>query len=173
VSGRRIFDEVVRTDPEPSRGEDSFTFLNRVASPYWERVRTFVDDAFSAYPAAHAPDLRSRFRDRRWPVHVGAWWELYLFTLFRALGLRADVHPELASVDSPPDFQLWVDSQQVLVEARYVTAGLVADDRTVGRDDLDHWAACHALASQLHGSRPDYSARIVAAAAGARQQGRA
>jgi hypothetical protein len=72
VSAKGIFDEITRTDPEPSRGEDSFTFLNRAATPYWERVRAFVEEAFRAYPGRHAADLRGRFRDRRWPVHVGA-----------------------------------------------------------------------------------------------------
>lgn len=130
-----MFDDIVRTDPEPSRGEDSFTFLNRAATPYWERVRTFVDEAFSEYPEEHSPDLRGRFRDRRWSVHVGAWWELYLFTLFRSLGAHVEVHPELPGVDSRPDFRLRFEHENVLVEARHVAAGLVSGERSVGRDD--------------------------------------
>jgi hypothetical protein len=76
----RIFDTVVRTDPDPAREEDSFTFLNRVATPYWERVRTFVEEVFAEYPQQHADDLRARFRSRQWSAHAGAWWELYLPT---------------------------------------------------------------------------------------------
>jgi hypothetical protein len=135
VAARRIFDDLIRTDPEPSRGEDSFSFLNRAATPFWERVRRFVDEAFGEYPAEHARDLRARFRDRRWPVHVGAWWELYLFTLFRALGAEVQVHPNLPGVASRPDFRLRIAGATIIVEARYVAAGLVPGERGVGRDD--------------------------------------
>jgi hypothetical protein len=131
---RRIFDDVARFDPEPSRGEDSFSFLNRVASPYWERVRAFIDSAFELYPVADAADLRARFRDRRWPIHIGAWWELYLFTMFRALGGRVEIHPELPDVTARPDFRIDVADSTFLVEARYLTAGLGSDERN-GHDD--------------------------------------
>ena len=36
----RIFDDVARVDVRPAHEEDSFTFLNRVATPYWTRCAT-------------------------------------------------------------------------------------------------------------------------------------
>ena len=69
---KQIFDDVVRTDASPAHEEDSFTFLNRVATPYWARVRDFVDEIFATYPEEHAEELRMRFRSRRWPDHIGA-----------------------------------------------------------------------------------------------------
>jgi hypothetical protein len=131
---KTLFDDIVRTDPEPSRGEDSFAFLNRVATPYWERVRAFAERAFSAYPEEHAADLRGRFRDRRWPEHAGAWWELYLFTLFRSLGFEVEVHPRLSAVSTRPDFRVGTGAESFLVEARHVAAGL-RSGRGVGRDE--------------------------------------
>jgi hypothetical protein len=83
-----IFDDVVRTDASPAHEEDSFTFLNRTATPYWARVRDFVEDTFASYPEEHAEEIRVRFRSRRWPEHIGAWWELYLYRLFRSLGFE-------------------------------------------------------------------------------------
>jgi hypothetical protein len=63
-----IFDLIPRTDASPATpGETSFAFLNRVNSPYWQRVREFVETAFSAYSAENAADVRARFRDR---LHV-------------------------------------------------------------------------------------------------------
>ena len=47
----RIFDDVARVDVRPAHEEDSFTFLNRVATPYWTRVRDFVDETFATYPS--------------------------------------------------------------------------------------------------------------------------
>lgn len=132
---QRIFDDVARTDPSPAREEDSFTFLNRVATPYWGRVRLFVDDVFAAYPTEHAPDIRMRFRSDRWSEHVGAWWELYLFALFRSLGCEVEVHPELPDVAARPDFRIRSSDGAFLVEARHVAAGILSGERQVGRDE--------------------------------------
>lgn len=131
-----VFDDLLRSDPEPARAEeDSFAFLNRAATPYWERVRDFIEEAFAEYPAAHAADLRSRFRDRRWSAHAGAWWELYLFRLFRALDFEVEVHPRLQSVSSRPDFRVTTPAGSFLIEARHVAAGIRSSRRRVGRDD--------------------------------------
>jgi hypothetical protein len=135
MADQRVFDDLLRMDAAPSHGEDSFTFLNRAATPYWQRVRRFINDAFREYPSEHAADLRGRFRDRRWPEHAGAWWELYLFTLFRALGAEVEVHPELPDVDTRPDFRLHLGGGSILVEARHVASGPVSGERSVGRDD--------------------------------------
>ena len=132
---REIFDDVVRTDASPAREEDSFTFLNRVATPYWARVRDFVEAAFAGYPDEHAQELRMRFRSRRWPEHIGAWWELYLYSLFGSLGLDVEVHPVLPGVTTRPDFRVHGDEGPFLVEARHVAAGVVSGHREVGRDD--------------------------------------
>ena len=130
-----LFDSFVRTDGEPARAEeDSFAFLNRAATPYWERVRTFVDQAFAAYPESDAADLRPRFQSRRWSDHVGAWWELYLFTLLQALGLEVEVHPDLPGVATRPDFRASDREGPFFIEARHVAAGIMSDARTVGRD---------------------------------------
>lgn len=131
----RVFDNIERTDPSPANGEDSFRFLNRVDGPYWQRVRDFIEGAFAEYPRDGAVDLRARFRDRRWPEHVGAWWELYLHALFRAFGFSAEVHPELDGTNARPDFRVVTPGGALLVEARYVAAGLVSSEQRLGRDD--------------------------------------
>lgn len=132
----QVFDEFRRLDPEPAHAEeDSFAFLNRAATPYWARVREFIEEAFAEYPAAHAADLRARFRDRRWSAHAGAWWELYLFRLFRMLDFEVEVHPRLQGVSSRPDFRVTASAGSFLVEARHVAAGIRSCRRRVGRDD--------------------------------------
>jgi hypothetical protein len=99
------------------------------------------------------------FQDRRWSMHVGAWWELYLFTLACALGADVEVHPELRGVSTRPDFRLRIDGEIVLVEARHVAAGLVSEERSVGRDDwitgpLDTlWHPNFVVAVRIHSRR--------------------
>jgi hypothetical protein len=127
-----IFDSIPRTDPSPATPfETSFAFLNRVNSSYWQRVREFVERAFSAYPEEHAADVRARFRDDRWGAHIGAWWELYLHALFSALGSTIEVHPKLPSTSTRPDFLI---NSEFVVEARHVGAGLVAAQPGPGRE---------------------------------------
>lgn len=129
-----LFDTFERTDASPSDDEDSFSFLNRAAGPFWERVRVLVDAWFAAFPAEHMADLRQRFRGRAWGEHIGAWWELYLYTLFLTLGHAVEVHPELRGVPTRPDFRIDTESGPVLLEARHVQAGLASTQPTVGRN---------------------------------------
>src|SRR5690348_8101098 len=100
-----IFDDIDRTNSEPkSHTESSYHFLNRVARPEWELVRNLIDGWFSHYPQAAQADLRSRLRDDDYAQHIGAWWELYTYTLFRRLGHQVSIHPVLKNTRRQPDF---------------------------------------------------------------------
>jgi hypothetical protein len=100
-----IFDEFARTDPSPaSDTEDPFHFMNRVARPPWDRVRELVNEWFAEYPEASKADLRSRFQDADPGQHYGAWFELYVYKLFRRLGYEMSIHPILATTTRQPDF---------------------------------------------------------------------
>ncbi len=82
-----LFEQVTRVDPSPAgHGEDSFTFMNRVDQPLWARVREVLDAWFAEWPRGEATDLAARFQDADSRQHYPAWWELYLFTLYRRLG---------------------------------------------------------------------------------------
>ena len=130
-----LFSDAVRTDPSPAGAEeDSFSFMDRVAQPYWQRVREALESWFQAYPAQHAVDLRGRFQSPLADQHFAAWWELYLHHLFSCLGFDVEVHPELADVSSRPDFRLIRGSEPVLVEAATTFSGIVAKDRNAARE---------------------------------------
>jgi hypothetical protein len=105
MAQKPLFDEIERTDGNPAGySQDSFSFLNRAAGRYWERVRTELDAWYAAFPDASA-DLWKRFRKADSKQHYGAWWELYLHHLFTNLGCRVTPHAELAEGRSRPD--LW------------------------------------------------------------------
>lgn len=113
----RIFDDFERTDPTPAGdAESSYHFLNRAARPDWELVRNLVDEWFSEYPAAAQPDLRSRLRADDYVQHIGAWWELYVYTLFRRLGYEVSIHPVLANTSRQPDFLVTREDSSMYVE---------------------------------------------------------
>ncbi len=124
-----------------------YTDVDRRVAAYLEELPGLVDVLAQAERLAVSHDgmadlsrwdlagqLR-RFRSRRWPEHIGAWWELYLFRLFRSLGFEVEVHPALPGVTTRPDFRVHRRDGSFLVEARHVAAGIRCGRREVGRDD--------------------------------------
>ena len=90
----RLFDDGTRTDPsDPAYSEKYFHYLNRVDLPQYQRARDLLEKWFGAYPEPAKPDLRGRFRSSDDSQHIAAWWELYVFTLYRRLGYSLSVHP--------------------------------------------------------------------------------
>lgn len=130
-----LFSEMERTDPSHARfGEDSFTFLDRVDQKFWARVRDVLEHWFAEYPADDAKDLRGRFRDKNPARHYAAWWELYLFSLFRKLRFRVDVHPSLPDVSARPDFRVTGPGGSFLLEAATTFSGIVDEGRNAIRE---------------------------------------
>jgi hypothetical protein len=131
-----LFDDIVRTDPRPKQPlEDSFSFHNRVDQILWARVREELEGWFAAYPAEHAADLRSRFRDPADAQHYGAWWELYLFRLLSRLGYAVEVHPALSDTDTRPDFRVAGEASSFLLEATTTFSGIVEEGRNGAREE--------------------------------------
>lgn len=135
ISVPTLFDDLVRTDPAPaSDGEDSFTFLNRVDQPFWCRVRDQLEEWFGEYPMDAAADLAGRFRDFDSRQHFAAWWELYLFTLYRRLGYSVTVHPTVAGTTAQPDFLVVRGDEELYVEAAVVFSGIEDEQRHAARE---------------------------------------
>jgi hypothetical protein len=130
-----LFSQRQRSDPTPCRPEeDSFSFLDRVDQVPWERVRNELEGWFDEYPQEEAQDLLSRFRSKDPAQHYAAWWELYLFRLFRCLGCTVEVHPELQDSTTHPDFRVGQGSGSFLLEATTTFSGIVDPGRDGGRE---------------------------------------
>lgn len=122
----KLFSDGLRSDPSPAGyAEADFTFLDRVAQPYWERIRAELDRWFEAFPRGEvARDLRNRFRKADPGQHYAAWWELYLHRLFTLAGYEVEVHPRLDGTTDRPDFRISSGDQSVLVEAATTFSGI-------------------------------------------------
>jgi hypothetical protein len=127
-----LFDALQRCDPSPaSDSEDSFTFLNRVDTPFWAEVRRLLEEWFSRYPVDEGVELRERFRSKLPGQHWGAWWELYLHELFTRLGYRLTIHPDLPDSTKTPDFELRRDDgEHLYLEATVVFSGIAKSSST-------------------------------------------
>jgi hypothetical protein len=60
--------------------------------------------------------VRSRFRESDERQHLPAWWELYIYTLFRRLGYEVEPHPSISGVRGKPDFLVNRGSDSFYVE---------------------------------------------------------
>jgi hypothetical protein len=135
TSALTLFDDLVRTDPAPAgNGEDSFTFMNRVDQPFWRRVRDQLEEWFGEYPKDVAADLVGRFRDFDPRQHFAAWWELYLFTLYRRLDYSVAVHPAISGTAAQPDFLIARGNEELYVEAAVVFSGIADKSRHGNRE---------------------------------------
>ena len=126
-----LFDEIERTDPSPaSDAEDHFAFLNRVATPFWERVRSLLSDWVDRLPSHERQDTIARMRSNDRRQSLGAFWELYLWVTFQQLGLEVKMHPTVASSNRRPDFLIETHEGPVYVEAKVASTS----DSEVARD---------------------------------------
>jgi hypothetical protein len=123
-----LFDLIERTNASPAGySEDSFSFLNRVAGPYWQHVRATLDAWYAVFPDTSA-DLWKRFRKADPKQHYAAWWELYLHHLFTNLGFRVTPNAELPDGNSRPDLLVERGSHFFYVEAVTVFSGIVSSE---------------------------------------------
>ena len=119
-----LFDDFTRTDQSPAQfSESSYAFLNRADRPDVEAMRTLLNAWFAGYPVSEQQKLKNTFMSPIYSEHLGAWWELYVFTLYRALGHDVDVHPHVPDTGSEkrPDFLVSGDHTSFYVECTAVS----------------------------------------------------
>lgn len=113
-----FFDEVDRSDISPMRhNEQLFPFLNRVGGPWFGALRSTLEGWYSQVPAADARGIRQRFRSSRDRQALGAFWELYLFTMFRKLGFSVEIEPLIPGTTRRGDLWVRSGSASAMVEA--------------------------------------------------------
>lgn len=114
----RLFRRGPRTDPAPSQYTESrFAFLDRVDSRFFGDVRELLESWYAAYPDDDE-HLHRGFCNDDDRSHSAAFWELYLYTAYRACGRGVEVHPDLGTgSQTRPDF-LIEGSTPFVVEAR-------------------------------------------------------
>jgi hypothetical protein len=136
IPSHRLFDDKP-CYPGPSlTSESSYAFLSRASGPFWQRTRDLAEQWYAGYPDTTG-DMRARFRQDDPHQHVGAWWELYIFTLFRCLGHEVTVHPKLRQTSKTPDFRISRDEQVAYVECKALVDNTEWTDSDCGALLLD------------------------------------
>lgn len=114
----RVFSDYERTDKRPiALHESHFEFLERIAREEAEHARFTINNWVAAYPKEHMDAWLARFRGKDNEGHQSAFFELFLFTYFRAIGLKIEaVEPEFDG--GTPDFLVQNPSgHRLIVEA--------------------------------------------------------
>lgn len=123
-----VFSTGHRTDPSPATySESTFAFLDRVDTPYWERVRALVEVWFDRLPASAQQDAAGRLQSADNRQFRGAFWELYCHETLIRLGYSVECHPQLSTGGKRPDFVACSGQQSFVLEA---TAATKPDDET-------------------------------------------
>ena len=111
-------DDLSRTDTTwKRRREPSFSFLNRAARPEFSSIRPLVESWYERFPAGARDDVRGRFRHNDERAHAGAFFELFVHELLTRLGASVEVHPNIPSITTHPDFRADFEGSPVYVEA--------------------------------------------------------
>lgn len=137
MTGLALFD-VVDLSPPPKRPTESdFQFLSRAQGEPWQNLRDLLESWYRHFPDDN-DDLRNRFRTPSRAQHVGAWWELYIFSLFRRLGYEITVHPNMTGTTKNPDFLVRRDSLEAVIEC----AVMLDEDRWTDSDGVSWVLEC-------------------------------
>jgi hypothetical protein len=100
------FLERPRDDDAPKRASEThFGFLDRCSWPAAQRVRNFINECLSNYPAEEQPELTARIRSGDNVAFRSGMFELFLHEYLRRKGFALTPHPQLPNgATTRPDF---------------------------------------------------------------------
>jgi hypothetical protein len=110
-----LFDEKIRVDLDPSlHNENTFDYYDRSARKDVSNVRQLLNEWFLGYPVSEQGELKSRFKK----TFSSAFYELFIYHLFRHQGFEIEIHPEIPNSNKRPDFLLKKGSVEFYLEAK-------------------------------------------------------
>lgn len=133
VAPERLFSPIRSTNTAYLYTESEYELLSRASGPLWDRVRDAIEQWYARYPDTGG-DLRARFRDTDPRQHAAAWWELYVYTLFRSLAYDMEVHPALTGSSRRPDFLAQQGNTAI-----YIECAVAFDSPNSARADSEAW----------------------------------
>ena len=127
-----------RSDASPSSGESTYAFLDRVAGPFWDRIRRLIEDWVNDYCPDDQAEMVGRLQSGIDINFTAAYWELLLYHGLKALGFEVTCHPEVAGTTRRPDFLVEGDECSYYLEAKVLGDDLADLKRDQRRNDIYH-----------------------------------
>lgn len=111
----KLFDDKNRVDLDPSfHNENHYDYYDRSARTDVSNVRKLLNSWFSIYPDNEKNELKSRFKK----TFSSAFYELFIYQLFKCQGFEIEIHPEILDSKKRPDFLLRKGSIEFYLEAK-------------------------------------------------------
>ena len=111
----KLFEQKNRTHLEPAlHNENSFDYYDYSARKDVEAVRNVLNQWFEKYPVEEKKELKSRFKKS----FSSAFYELFIFSLFKYQGFEIIIHPEIPNSSKRPDFLLKKENIEFYLEAK-------------------------------------------------------
>ena len=115
----KLFDDLERSDFGSAKySESHWSYLNRTARPEYQYIRDLLQRWFDDYEAdsVKRQQLCGLFRSEKDDTHFSAFFELYIYQLFKSQGFDIEVEPNWGQ--KRPDFLLTrPDGTKILLEA--------------------------------------------------------
>jgi hypothetical protein len=125
-----IFSDRQRDDSSPKgKGESTYSFLARVAGPFWDRVRAKIEDMVARFCPGAIADITGRLQSGDDDQFRSAVWELLVHDTLRRLGFTVTCHPQLDDIGTHPDFLVENDDCSFYVEAKILGEDKIDADR--------------------------------------------
>ncbi|UBM61366.1 hypothetical protein LA303_08000 [Candidatus Sulfidibacterium hydrothermale] len=110
-----LFEKKNRTHLEPAlHNENLYDYYDRSARKDVSKVRDVLNEWFECYPETEKHELKSRFKK----TFSSAFYELFIFSLFKNQGFAIIIHPKVPSSNKRPDFLLKKDDIEFYLEAK-------------------------------------------------------
>lgn len=111
----KLFDESTGIIKGPSKhNENRFNYYHKSDRKDIAVIRDVLEKWFIDYPDIEKNELKNRFKKDM----DSAFFELFLFELFRSLNFSIEIHPELKETKKRPDFLIQKDGFKAYVEAK-------------------------------------------------------
>jgi hypothetical protein len=111
----KLFEDKLRLHLEPStHNENSYDYYDRSARKDVSKVRDVLNEWFKNYPESEKVELKQRLK-KKFP---DAFYELYLFNLFKQQGFNIEIHPIVPNSHKKPDFLISKGGIEFYLEAK-------------------------------------------------------
>jgi hypothetical protein len=111
----KLFDKTLDIIAGPSdNNENSYNYYHKSDRKDILIIRETIENWFLSYPDSEKIELKNRFKKDM----DSAFYELFLYEMFKKLGFLITIHPELENSNKRPDFLIEKDGIQSYVEAK-------------------------------------------------------
>jgi hypothetical protein len=132
-----VFSHRTRLDASPSSGESMYAFLDRVAGPFWDRIRQLIEDWVNDYCRDDQAEMM-RLHNKSDIDFTAAYWELLLYHGLKALGFEVTCHPKIGGTTRRPDFLVENEECSFYLEAKVLGEDAADRSRDKARNDIYH-----------------------------------